>query len=139
MSSSGAAQQEFSRAEDIQQEIWSRSLAASKNDSTQNAVRLLMPAINEMVDVTTARMIAANTRLPTLIFLLLVSVALLSGLLAGYAMAKRKSRSWLHMLLYAAGIPITIYAVLDFEDPRSGLIRVDAADKALIQLRDSIR
>jgi hypothetical protein len=90
-------------------------LAASKNDST------------------------AGSRLPALIFLLLVSVSLLSGLLAGYAMAKRKSRSWLHMILYATVIPITIYAVLDFEDPRSGLIRVDAADKALIQLRGSIR
>jgi len=41
--------------------------------------------------------------------------------------------------MYATVIPITIYAVLDFEGPRSGLIRVDAADKALIQLRDSIR
>ncbi len=133
------ARQEFARAGEIQQQIWSRALAASKNDSTQNSARLLMPAINDMIDVTTARMIAAGSRLPALIFLLLVSVALLSGLLAGYAMAKRKSRSWLHKILYATVIPITIYAVLDFEDPRSGLIRVDAADKALIQLRDSIR
>jgi hypothetical protein len=134
-----AAQQEFARAAEIQQEIWSRSLAASRDDATQNSARLLMPAINDTIDVTTARMIAAGTRLPALIFLLLVSVALLSGLLAGYAMAKRQSRSWLHMLLYATVIPITIYAVLDFEDPRSGLIRVVAADKALIQLRNSIR
>jgi hypothetical protein len=66
-------------------------LAASKNDSTQNSTWLLMPAINDMIDVTTARMIAAGSRLPVLIFLLLVSVALLSGLLAGYAMAKRKA------------------------------------------------
>lgn len=139
LSDRGAAQQEFARAAEIQQRIWSSALAASKNDSTQNSARLLMPAINEMMDVTTARMIAARTRLPALIFVLLVSVALLSGLLAGYAMAKRQSRSWLHMVLYALVIPITIYAVLDFEDPRSGLIRVDAADKALIQLRDSIR
>jgi ABC-type glycerol-3-phosphate transport system permease component len=130
------ARQEFTRAGES-----SRSGLAPwpKNDSTQNSARLLMPAINDMIDVTTARMIAAGSRLPALIFLLLVSVALLSGLLAGYAMAKRKSRSWLHMILYATVIPITIYAVLDFEDPRSGLIRVDAADKALIQLRDSIR
>jgi hypothetical protein len=28
-------------------------LAASKNDSTQNSTRLLMPAINDMIDVTT--------------------------------------------------------------------------------------
>jgi hypothetical protein len=139
LSDRGAARQEFAQASEIQQQIWSRSLAASKNDATQNSARLLMPAINEMIDVTTARMIAGNTRLPALIFMLLVRVALLSGLLAGYAMAKRQSRSWLHMVLYSLVIPMTIYAVLDFEDPRSVLIRVDAADKALIRLRDSIR
>jgi len=54
-----------------------------------------MPAINDMIDVRTGRMSASGSRLPALIFLLFVSVALLSGLLAGYAMAKRKSRSWL--------------------------------------------
>jgi len=116
-----------------------RAIEASREDQTQNTARLLVPALNEMIDVTTSRTIALQTRLPALIFFLLMSVALVSGLLAGYAISKRGSRSWLHMLLYAAIIPITIYAVLDFEDPRSGLIRVDAADKALLQLRDSIK
>jgi hypothetical protein len=62
-----------------------------------------------------------------------------SGMLAGYAMAERKKRSWLHMLLYAAAISLTIYAVLDLENPRSGLIRLDSADRALTKLRDAIR
>jgi hypothetical protein len=80
-----------------------------------------------------------HTQLPRLIFVLLTSVALISGLIAGYAMAKRKSRSWLHMVLYAAVISVTVYAVLDLEYPRFGLIRLDTADNALLQLRDSIR
>lgn len=101
--------------------------------------RLLLPAVNEMIDVTTSRTIALHSHLPRLIFALLISVALLSGLLAGYAMAKRKSRSWLHMLLYAVVVAITIYAVLDLEYPRFGLIRLDAADNALMELRQSIR
>jgi len=42
-------------------------------------------------------------------------------------------------MLYAAVIAVTIYTVLDLEYPRFGLIRLDAADKALLQLRDSIR
>ena len=92
-----------------------------------------------MIDVTTSRTIALRTHLPVLIFVLLTWVALLSGLLAGYAMAKRKSRSWLHVILYAAVVAVTIYAVLDLDDPRSGLIRLDAADNALRQLRNSIR
>ncbi len=36
----------------------------SRNDSTQNTARLLLPAINEMIDVTTARTIAMYTQLP---------------------------------------------------------------------------
>ena len=134
-----AAEQELARVGELQKEIWSRAVAASRNDPTQNTARLLLPAINEMIDITTARTIAMHTQLPRLIFVLLSAVSLTSGLLAGYAMAKRESRSWLHTVLYAAVIAVTIYAVLDLEYPRFGLIRLDFADKALLQLRDSIR
>src|SRR4029077_6941228 len=78
-----AAEQELDQATKLQQEIWSRAVAASREDPTQNLARLLLPALNDMIDVTTA-------------------VALLSGLMAGYNMAKRKSRSWFHVLLYSA-------------------------------------
>jgi hypothetical protein len=134
-----AANQDFARAATIQQQIWSRAVAAGQGDSSHNTVRVLLPALNEMIDVTTARAIALDTHLPELIFILLISVALLSALLAGHVMAKRMHRSALHMFLYAGIISITIYAVLDLDEPRSGLIRLDRADQALIELRDSIR
>jgi uncharacterized membrane protein YfcA len=92
-----------------------------------------------MIDVTTSRTVALYTHLPSLIFALLMIVALLSGLCAGYAMAKRKRRSWLHMVIYAPVVAVTIYAVIDLDHPRSGSIRLDAADNALAKLRDSIR
>lgn len=134
-----AAQQELAHAATIQQRIWKQAVTASRADPTQSATRLLLPAVNEMIDVTTSRTVALYTHLPLLIFALLISVALLSGLLAGYGMSKRRSRSWLHMLVYALAVAITIYAVVDLDDPRSGLIRLTAADDALSQLRDSIR
>jgi|CZKD01.1.fsa_nt_gi hypothetical protein len=134
-----AVDQELAQAAELQQEIWSRAVTASRGDPTQNSARLLLPAINEMIDISTTRTIAMHTQLPPLIFILLTVVALVSGLLAGYAMAKRRRRSWLHLLLYAGVIAVTVYAVLDLEYPRFGLIRLDAADQALRQLRDSIR
>jgi hypothetical protein len=36
-------------------------------------------------------------------------------------------------------ISITIFTVIDLDYPRFGLIRLTAADNALIELRDSIR
>jgi hypothetical protein len=134
-----AAGRELARATQLQKEIWSRAVTAAQDDPTQNVARLLLPALNEMIDVTTARTIALHTHLPPLIFGLSISVALLSGLLAGYNMAKRKNRSWFHALLYAVVIAITIFTVVDLDYPRFGLIRLNAADAALIQLRDSMR
>jgi ABC-type glycerol-3-phosphate transport system permease component len=127
------------RALELQRQIWSQALTASRADQSQNSARLLLPALNEMIDVTTSRAIAVGFQLPALMFYLLICIALLTGLLAGYAMSKRQSRSWFHMFLYALIIPITICAIFDFDNPRFGLIKADAADTALLQLRDSIR
>lgn len=131
-----AFHQGVAQAGQLQQQIWARAVAASRNDPTQNSARLLLPALNEMFDITTARTIAIDTHLPGLVFSLLVLVALSSGVVAGYAMAKRRKRSWLHMFLYAACIAITVYTVTDLDYPRSGLVRLSSADKAL---QDSIR
>lgn len=133
------AGKEFARASELQQQIWSQALTVSRGDNSQDAARLLLPALNDMIDVTTSRAIALELHLPALMFYLLISIALLTGLLAGYAMSKRQSRSWLHILLFAVIISITIYAIFDFDNPRYGLIKADVADKALLQLRDSIR
>ncbi len=131
------ANQEFTRAAAIQQQICSRAVTAGQNDSTHNIVRILLPALNDMIDVTTSRAIALDTHLPALIFLLLICVALLSALLARHVMAKGKHRSALHLILYAAIISITIYAVLDLDEPRSGLIRLDRADQAFVPIAES--
>ena len=134
-----AATREFARAVQIQQHIWTLAVAGCRDDPTQNAARLLLPALNEMIDVTTSRAIALRTHLPSLIIALLVVVTLLSGLLAGYAMAKCQQRSWLHVLVYAATVALTVYTILDLDYPRFGLIRLEGADSAMHQLRDSIR
>ena len=133
-----AFRRELVHSGELQQQIWSRAVEGSRADLTHNAARLLLPALNEMFDITTARTIALETRLPSLIFDLLITVAVLSALLAGYAMSKRRTRSLLHMIIYAAAVSITVYTIVDLDSPRSGLIRVNAADKALLDLRNSI-
>ncbi len=109
LSNVNAADQELRHAAQLQQEVWSKAVAAGLADPSQHVARLLLPALNDMIDVTTSRTIALHTHLPPLIFGLSISVALLSGLLAGYDMAKRKRRSWLHVALYAIVIALTVY------------------------------
>src|SRR5271169_3724991 len=134
-----AADQDFARAAQIEQQIWSQALAAGRNDPSQNVSRLLLPALNQLSDVANQRAVALESYMPELIFWLLVCVTLMGAVLAGHAMARRARRSWLHMVLFSAIISLTISVMFDFNYPRYGLIRVDAADKALLQLRDSMQ
>ncbi len=134
-----AAEREMERTAQIQQRLWTLAVTASQASTKPAAATLLLPALNQMIDVTTSRKVALYTHLPSLILAVLMIVALFSGLLAGYGMAKRRGRSWVHMLVYAFVVAVTIYAVIDLDYPRSGLIRLDAADIALTKLRDSIR
>ena len=77
--------------------------------------------------------------MPELIFWLPVGIVLMSGVLAGHAMARRPRRSWLHLVVFSAIISLTIWVIFDFNYPRYGLIRIDVADNTLLELRDSMR
>jgi hypothetical protein len=78
------------------------------------------------------------THPPPIIFAMLGVLALMSSLLAGYAMAGGKTRSWIHIIGFALIMATTVYVILDLEFPRLGMIRIDAADRALIELRQSM-
>jgi hypothetical protein len=135
----GAADAATQRGTELQQRLWAAVVASARGDASQNVARVVVPAINEMIDVTTARTVARAARLPTPILVLLLSVALLSALIAGYGMAVRPSRRWLHWLLYAGVASITVYVVADLDNPRIGLITLDATEAVLRDLRQSIR
>lgn len=121
-----------------QQRIWVLSVEAARGLPPPLA-SLVLPPINEMMDISTGSWTALQTRLPTLIVSLLIGTAVLSGLLAGYAMAKRFDRSWFHATVYAGLLALTVYTVLDLDRPRFGVIRIDAAYRSLIELRQAIK
>lgn len=131
-----AARAGLARTAEIQQQIWVETLAAAAN--SQPATMLLIPALNNMFDITTTRTAAALNHPPSAIYWLLYSLALLGGALAGYGTAITKERSWLHMTIFAITLAGAVYVILDLEYPRFGLIRVDRFDQPLEELRQSM-
>jgi len=55
---------------------------------------------------------------------MLVALVLACSLLAGYETAARKTRSWIHILGFAVIVSGSILLILDYEYPRTGLIRL---------------
>jgi len=76
---------------------------------------------------------------PRVIYLLLFGLGLLCSLLAGYRMSTGQRRSWLHILTFTIITVILAYVMLDVEYPREGLIRLEAADQLLLQVRESMK
>jgi hypothetical protein len=135
-----AARAELKRSTQLQEEIWSQAIAASRMEGAPpSAAMLLLPALNQMIDITTTRTMEAQLDPPRVIFAMLFGLALAAALLAGYGMAGGKARSWLHMIGFAAVLAGAVYVIADLEYPRLGLIRGDAFDRALLELRDGMR
>jgi hypothetical protein len=126
--------------EALQLEIWEGAVAASLRPGVPSqAAMLLLPALNEMIDITTTRVTATRNHPPPVIFGLLVILSLVSALLVGYGSSVNRGRTWLHTVAFAAILALTIYVIVDLEFPRLGLIRVDSADQALVDLRASMK
>lgn len=130
-----AARATLDRATDQQRAIWQRGVVACRRDPSPVPCSLLLTALNDMFDITTARTMAVMTHPPSIVYAMLFALAATSSLLAGYAMAESRTRRLTHMICFAAVLSITVYVILDIEFPRLGLIRVDDFDAALIQLR----
>jgi hypothetical protein len=133
-----AALAELDRSTRLQGEIWTRAVAACRQVDDPATTSLVLSALNDMIDITTTRTWAAQTHTPGIIFVLLVFFALAGSLLAGFAMSEAKERSWLHAVGFSALLAATIYVIGDLEYPRIGLIRLDAMDQVLVDLRKSM-
>jgi hypothetical protein len=127
----------------LQNEIWTRSLAACalppiNPQCSSDATKLLIPALNGMIDITATRRNAYEMHPPTVVFDLLYLLAGGCALLAGFSFAN-SNRDWFYTILFAFIISITIYATLDIEYPRLGFVHLTMQNPVFDDLRDSMK
>jgi hypothetical protein len=134
-----AADAELVKSAQLQRDIWRQAIAAAQQSANAAATMLLIPALNDMMNITTTRTMAMEMHPPEIIFVMLFGLALTGALLAGYGMGGSTSRSWLHMLGFAAALAMSCYVILDMEFPRFGFIQVTRFDEALVNVRHSMQ
>lgn len=131
---------ELKHSEAIQLEIWNRSVAATKIPGVHaDAAKLLLPALNDMIDITSTRLMAARIHPPTTMYILLFILGLGCSLVAGIRMAGEKGRSWLHILVFAVIMSTCAYVILALEYPRRSFINLGEYDQVLIDLRNGMQ
>jgi hypothetical protein len=115
--------------------LWAQSVAAVSAPGGEPARMLLLPSINELFDAVDKERFARTIHPPLMIYAMLAISALAGALFVGYAIANAERRNWMYMIGVAATISIAVYVVIELEYPRLGVVRVDSADRTLIDLR----
>ena len=110
----------------LQAEIWTLAVAAGKRpDAAPGSNQVLLPAINEMIDLTATRAFATMMHPPEVIHIMLIGLATVSGFLAGLGMASGRQLPLVHPISFALIMTSAIYLTIDLEYPRAGFISVD--------------
>jgi hypothetical protein len=130
----GARNKQVAENTELQKEIWSGVIDALKESPPQSTI-VMIPALNQMIDVTTTRAIASLTHTPIIVFSALIFLTLTSSLLAGFVMAGSTTRHMgVHSVAFALVLTATVYIIFDLDYPRFGLIQIDFADQAFRDL-----
>jgi hypothetical protein len=132
-----AVHAELERSKLLQHNIWLTAVTGAKRQPTFPAAAiLLLPALNQMIDITTTRTMASSMHPPMTIFAMLVMVLLASAAYVGYSMAGQRI-SWPHTLGFVILTVFVFSVILDLEYPRLGFLREESFDRALVDLRAS--
>lgn len=131
----GAARDKVSA---IQNSLWEQAVNFTEGAAAGTNRSLLLPSLNDMFSVVTARSAAMHTHVPWTVFIMVFVLMLACSLLAGFGMAASKQRSWLHIICFGGTLALTVCVIWDMEFPRRGFIRLDEADQLLIGLRATL-
>ncbi|MCE3268464.1 MAG: hypothetical protein K0R49_716, partial [Burkholderiales bacterium] len=126
-------------AENLQKQMWDIAVAnCNKEGALKGCSQLVIPALNDMFDVTTTREVARESHPPLTIYVLLILLSLFSAVLVGYDLPRSTKRNMLYMISYALIISLILYLVVEIEMPRDGLITINEADHIILDLADKM-
>lgn len=125
--------------EEHQARIWAAVNTALEQKAQPALAMPLLGPLNEMIDITTTRRMAAMLHPPAIVFAALALVAMLATFLAGHARGLSGRRSPLHTTVFVLVISGTLYSIFELEYPRLGFVTIKDADIVLSDLRDMMR
>jgi hypothetical protein len=137
----GLDPREFERLADTMHatldELWSAVAQAVSVDGQLALTSAIVPAANEVIDLSATREWMRRYHMPASVIWLLGFSIILCGAMTGHALGEAGHRHLGLALILNLLILMVAFVVLDFDRPRRGLIRVDQTP--LIQLRESMR
>jgi hypothetical protein len=136
-SEEGKLEAGIKRSSEIQDQLWNGAIAAAKEDSRSIPTGLFVQSLNEVIDLHAKRLfVVVGSRVPILVWLVLITVAILSFGSMGYHSGLTGARRSPLVLPLALTFAVVIWMVVDLERPQEGLLRV--SQKPMMELRNTM-
>ena len=123
----------------LKNKVWNATVAVCPQASFRPACSQALPPLTSLFEVARLRLGASERHPPQIVYVMLFGLGLGGSLLAGFGMAAATARSWIHMLIFAGTLTVTLYAVTDMEYPRLGLIRIENFDHFLVDAHQQMQ
>jgi hypothetical protein len=122
------------KANAISAKIWQEAIGHFNKTGAFVPVNNMLPALNAMIDITTTSHQQLYAVVPQSILMMLFILTLTSAFLAGYS-NKKGHVDWPIAVGFCLLSSLVIYCTLDLDRPNRGLITLDTAKQAIVDLR----
>lgn len=116
------------------EKIWALSTLLAQDIKYTDATRLMIPALNEMMDAVTTRDATKNAKVPDSILWVLFALSIFSAFIVGYS-TKGKKINFITGFIFIAMISISIYLIIDLDRPRRGIITLKDSNNKILELK----
>ncbi len=123
----------FYLADGISTKIWKSVAEYAKTNPETTRTSEIIPALNDMIDITTSRRAAGEANIPASIQFLLIVLCVCSTFLMGYERKNKIDR--LVVVGFSLMLAFTVFTIIDMDRPRSGLVTMDEANSKIVELR----
>jgi len=119
----------------ISAKLWKRATKLSKNPDHLAATQQMIPALNDMIDVTTTRLSGEKAKVPQSILVMLFFLAMIIAFYGGYSEGRKGKVDWLVQTGFCVLVSLVVLFTLDLDRPRRGFVNLDIPNQTIIDLR----
>ncbi|MBK9386789.1 MAG: hypothetical protein IPN34_18395 [Planctomycetes bacterium] len=134
-----AQTRELARADRAEAALWSRMVSVTITPEGAPLRMLLLPPLNELIDLSAERLAYIHAHPPLPVGILLFGVALICALLSGMGFASRNRLPIFHVATFALLCAGTIYLIFDMEYARFGLVNLKEPHRLLAAEIEALR
>ena len=122
----------------ISDKIWERAVNESRKSENIARTAQMIPALNNMIDVVTARDSERVSHVPPLVLWVLLILILSGAFLLGADVTGRK-RDKLPIFSYGFIMSLTLNLIIELNQPSTGLINFNAIQQKIVDLRELVK